>query len=324
MRIRLLNLITGIALVTGLAETAMATTLVLKPRIADGAVRAQALGDDRVSINFPEPTHIRDIAHAVSLWNGKPMLVDRTVDGKVVILAPELVSLDEANARFKVALAELGLTTSEHHGIVQIIPIRRASAEQEAQREARTPPALPDPDRLVTVEYADPVDIKDVIKDMVAWSGLRVILDRNVNGKIQIWNPRPVTRAMAYEIYLAALDQLGLASVDRGPVAQIVPQRSVPKMRELLLPAPPADAGGAATLDFPQATDIRDVLQQARGWYDRDLVLTRDVSGKVQILAPGPLTKGEAYKILVAALDELGLTTETDGDVVRVRPYDAR
>ena len=87
------------------------------------------------------------------------------------------------------------------------------------------------------------------------------------------------------------------------------------------LAAPPTDPNGVATIDFPNASEIKDVLEQVRPWYGRDLVMDRDVAGKLQILAPGQLSRGDAYKVLVAALDILGLTTEPDGNAVKVLPY---
>jgi type II secretory pathway component GspD/PulD (secretin) len=305
-----------------LAAPAATPKLRLEMSRSEGsALRAKGERDDRVSMNFPEPTDIRDIIRFVSLWTGRTTILDRTVGGKVQILAPDLLPRDEALARFATALDQLGLASVEHHGIVQILPKAAVTDAAEQRREALAVPELPLTKDLVRLDYPEPTDIRAVVHDVARWSRRTYVLDRNVNGKIQIFSPRPQSKAQAYRVFLTALDQLGLAEADRGDATQIVPLRNFASRRPLRLDLPPVEPEGDVRLAYEQPTTIRKVLENARPWYGRDLVLDRDVAGKVEILTPGPLSRQAAYGTLVSALDLLGYTAVEQGGAVVIVPY---
>jgi type II secretory pathway component GspD/PulD (secretin) len=280
--------------------------------------------DNRVNVDFPEPTDIKDIARAVALWTGRPTIMDRNVNGKTQIIAPEKVTVEKAHQKYLVALESLGLKEIETDGVFQIVPARYADGEHAARRQALKAPDFDGSDTLMTFDYPAPTEIKDIIAAVAGWSGRRVVLDRQVNGKVQIISPRQVTKKKAYRIYLAALDQLGLAEVDRGGVSQIMPVRNAKRPRELDLSAPATGGAADVSLNYDSPTDIREILTKARPWYGRDLVFNRDVSGKVEILAPKPMSGAEAHKTLVAALDLLGLTMEPKEGAVQVLPINQK
>jgi hypothetical protein len=68
-----------------------------------------AQDDGKVNADFPEPTDVRDIAKAFSLWTGKDYVVDESVQAKVKLISPELVTKEEALARFYRMLASYNL-----------------------------------------------------------------------------------------------------------------------------------------------------------------------------------------------------------------------
>lgn len=82
---------------------------------------------------------------------------------------------------------------------------------------------------LVNIDFPEPTEIKDIIKAVALWTGKNVILDRNVNGKVQIISPRKVTKEEAYQAFLSALNLLGLTTVETGKVIKIMPVRTAVK-----------------------------------------------------------------------------------------------
>ena len=78
---------------------------------------------------------------------------------------------------------------------------------------------------LVNMDFPEPTDIKDIIKAVAFWTGKNVILDRNVNGKVQIISPRKVTKEEAYQAFLSALNVLDLTTVETGQVIKIMRSR---------------------------------------------------------------------------------------------------
>ena len=88
---------------------------------------------------------------------------------------------------------------------------------------------VPSGQELVNVDFPEPTEIKDIIKAVALWTGKNVILDRNVNGKVQIISPRKVTKEEAYQTFLSALNILGLTTVETGKVIKIMPVRTAVK-----------------------------------------------------------------------------------------------
>ncbi len=97
------------------------------------------------------------------------------------------------------------------------VPARRGSAAVASGQE------------LVNIDFPEPTEIKDIIKAVALWTGKNVILDRNVNGKVQIISPRKVTKEEAYQAFLSALNLLGLTTVETGKVIKIMPVRTAVK-----------------------------------------------------------------------------------------------
>ncbi len=100
----------------------------VKPKKNEDKPRADFVpdGQELVNIDFPEPTDIKDIIRAVSLWTGKNVILGRDVSGKVQMISPQKVTKVEAYQAFLSALNLLGLTTVETGKVIKIIPIRSA------------------------------------------------------------------------------------------------------------------------------------------------------------------------------------------------------
>ena len=103
-------------------------------------------------------------------------------------------------------------------------PNLHAQAEEE-----RGADAIDSGKELVNMDFPELTDIKDIIRAVSLWTGKNVILDRNVNGKVQIISPKKVTKEEAYQAFLSALNVLNLTTVETGKVIKILPVRTAQK-----------------------------------------------------------------------------------------------
>ena len=83
-------------------------------------------GQELVSIDFPEPTEIKDIIRAVALWTGKNVIIGKGVQGKIQMISPKKVTKEEAYQAFLSALNVAGYTTVETGKVIKILPTRNA------------------------------------------------------------------------------------------------------------------------------------------------------------------------------------------------------
>ena len=73
-------------------------------------------------------------------------------------------------------------------------------------------------------------------------------------------------------------------------------------------------------MDFPELTDIRDIIKAVSLWTGKNVILDRQVHGKVQIISPKQVTKEEAYQAFLSALNVLQLTPVETGKVIKILP----
>jgi len=73
-------------------------------------------------------------------------------------------------------------------------------------------------------------------------------------------------------------------------------------------------------IDFPEPTEIKDIIKAVALWTGKNVIIDRQVTGKVQIISPRKVTKEEAYQAFLSALNILGLTTVETGRVIKIMP----
>lgn len=73
-------------------------------------------------------------------------------------------------------------------------------------------------------------------------------------------------------------------------------------------------------MDFPELTDIRDIIKAVSLWTGKNVILDRNVSGMVQIISPKQVTKVEAYEAFKSALNVLNLTPVETGKFIKILP----
>jgi len=126
-----------------------------------------------VSIDFNN-VDINVFIKFMSELTGTNFVVDQRVKGKVTIISPSKISLNEAFKVFESVLEVHGFTTVQSGEVVKIIPspdARSKSIETKLREESSGPE-----DKIVTqlipLRYADPVEIKRLFTPMVSKSSV--------------------------------------------------------------------------------------------------------------------------------------------------------
>jgi general secretion pathway protein D len=126
-----------------------------------------------VSIDFNN-VDINVFIKFMSELTGTNFIVDQRVKGKVTIISPSKISLQEAYKVFESVLEVHGYTTVQSGELVKIIPspdARSKSIETKLREEASAPE-----DKVVTqlipLRYANPVEIKRLFTPMVSKSSV--------------------------------------------------------------------------------------------------------------------------------------------------------
>jgi general secretion pathway protein D len=150
---------------------------VLALELSSSRVLAQETGKENpqqfVSIDFNN-VDINVFIKFMSELTGTNFVVDQRVKGKVTIISPSKISLNEAYKVFESVLEVHGYTTVQSGEVVKIIPspdARSKSIETKLREESTTPR-----DRVVTqlipLKFADPVEIKRLFTPMVSKSSV--------------------------------------------------------------------------------------------------------------------------------------------------------
>jgi general secretion pathway protein D len=131
-------------------------------------------GQELVSIDFPEPTEIKDIIRAVALWTGKNVIIGKGVAGKVQMISPKKVTKDEAYQAFLSALNVLGYTTVETGKVIKILPTRNALKGNLHIYQGTT--WAPRTDKLITqivpLKYIDAKQIQQTLSQLVSTNSM--------------------------------------------------------------------------------------------------------------------------------------------------------
>lgn len=134
-----------------------------------------------VQINFPD-IDINVLINLISEMTGKNFIVDPAVKGKVTIICPDKISVEDAYRVFESVLEVHGYATVPSGSVIKIVPAVQA-------RSKSIPTVLKDEgrradDRFVTriirLAYADPEDIRKFIQPLVSKTSM-VLADSNAN-----------------------------------------------------------------------------------------------------------------------------------------------
>ncbi|UCD72357.1 MAG: type II secretion system secretin GspD [Syntrophobacterales bacterium] len=127
-------------------------------------------GEERISIDFHE-ADIRAVIKFISELTGKNFVVDSKVKGKVTVISPTKITIEEAYRMFESILEVEGFTTVPAGKAIKIIPSREA---KEKGIEAISPNrgAFWSGDRIITriihLKFIDGNSLLNVIKPLVS------------------------------------------------------------------------------------------------------------------------------------------------------------
>jgi general secretion pathway protein D len=147
--------------------------LILTVHIA-GAQTPQPNEDDRfVSIDFND-VDISVFIKFMSELTGKNFIVDNRVKGKVTIISPSKISVNEAYKVFESVLEVHGFATVDAGEVIKIVssPEARSKNIQTLLREEARSPDDKVVTQLVPLRYADPNEIKRLFTPMVSKSSV--------------------------------------------------------------------------------------------------------------------------------------------------------
>jgi len=169
-RFTLKSIITILAVLTALQVCLVKSGLAQEAKSASGS---PAGSDQFVSIDFND-VDINVFIKFMSELTGTNFVVDQRVKGKVTIISPSKISLNEAYKVFESVLEVHGYTTVQSGEIVKIVPspdARSKSIETRLREEAANPE-----DNVVTqlvpLKYADPDEIKRLFTPMISKSSV--------------------------------------------------------------------------------------------------------------------------------------------------------
>ena len=146
---------------------------------AGASAQDQANGSQRfVSIDFNN-VDISVFIKFISELTGKNFVIDQRVKGKVTIISPSKISVDEAYKVFESVLDVHGFATVETGKLIKIIPSPDARTKNiETRTKAK---GDSDDDQVVTqlmpLRYADPNEIKRLFTPMVSKSSVILSYD---------------------------------------------------------------------------------------------------------------------------------------------------
>ncbi len=127
--------------------------------------------DKMVTMNFDD-VDIKVMVKFISELTGKNFIVDDKVKGKVTIISPTKITVNEAFKVFKSVLEVKGYTTVPAGKIIKIVPSRTARHRDVETRIGRDLTTVKEEDKIITqlvpLEYADAGEIKKLFAPLVS------------------------------------------------------------------------------------------------------------------------------------------------------------
>ncbi len=122
----------------------------------------------KVKLNIPDQ-ELNVVIDAMSQFTGRNFIYDDRVRGRVTIVSPACVTLEEAYAVFESVLQVKGFTTvNAPGGAIKIIPLREAKETNVETVRGRPPGSDRFITRLIPLRYIDAEQISNTLKPLVS------------------------------------------------------------------------------------------------------------------------------------------------------------
>ena len=112
----------------------------------------------------------------ISEVTGKNFIIDQKVKGKVTIVSPTKISVEEAYRVFESVLEVHGFTTIEAGAVIKIVPsvVARGKSIETRLREEATSPEDKVITQLIRLDYANPDELKKLFAPLISKSSVIV------------------------------------------------------------------------------------------------------------------------------------------------------
>ncbi|MGD9035385.1 MAG: secretin N-terminal domain-containing protein, partial [Syntrophobacterales bacterium] len=132
-----------------------------------------------ISMDFDQ-VDIKVFIKFISELTGKNFVVDDKVRGKVTVLSPSKISVEEAYKVFESVLEVHGFTTVPAGKVIKVVP--SVEARQKSVELRRAPEFVPRPDdRIITqimpLLYANAQEVRKLLAPMVSKQGVVIAYD---------------------------------------------------------------------------------------------------------------------------------------------------
>jgi hypothetical protein len=103
---------------------------------------------------------------------------------------------------------------------IEDIELPRANPKKDVQEGQKLDPP---PEQLIELHYPKPTSLSTIIEDVAVWSEYNFVMEPGLNKALQIFAPRKLKKADAFNLFVASLETVGLrAVVVDGKVVKIV------------------------------------------------------------------------------------------------------
>ncbi|NIQ38319.1 MAG: type II secretion system secretin GspD [Proteobacteria bacterium] len=130
----------------------------------------QPSGKELITVNFQD-TDLRVVIRFISELTGKNFIVDSKVKGRVTVISPTKITIEEAYRMFESILEVEGYTTVPAGRIIKIIPARDAKSrgiDTIPDREKRVLRGEQFVTRIIHLDYIDAASVTPIIKPLVS------------------------------------------------------------------------------------------------------------------------------------------------------------
>lgn len=191
-------------------------------------VTVRASGKELVSMDFNN-IELKDLVKTISELTGKNFLLDEKVRGRVTIICPTKVTVDEAYRIFLSVLASQELTIVKSGKIYRIIPQREA--RQDTIPTIVTAERPPSGDifitRLIRVKYIDAQEVSELLKNLMSkYGNIQTYLPTNTliitDTASNIARLMKIVDELDVDIYRETIEVIRLKNANATAVANIL------------------------------------------------------------------------------------------------------
>jgi general secretion pathway protein D len=139
-------------------------------RVAPGSAAEKVPEKQLITMDFQD-VEIGVLVKFISEITGKNFILDEKVRGKVTVISPTKISIDEAYRVFQSILEVKGFTTLPAGPVIKIVPVREAK-DSGAPLAPKTAAGDEYITQLVPLSFVDPSTLVSVLQPMVSKDGL--------------------------------------------------------------------------------------------------------------------------------------------------------